>query len=772
MRVYVDSDCQQQITQTKTEIEELDEKFAAFPPADPSEYVLIGNRVSQYHITHGIDCSGFSDREMIRKSIEVIAGDYKVFEVRFLYGKGAKSRTDSGYFDDPATAADAVYKHSQKHPDAACYLLLNEPHESLHARAYNRIKDWASETSKDEDILCRQRILIDIDPIRAAGIPSSNFEYGYAEIVNNKVLSFLRQHGISPMLVAASGNGIHDILDVDLPNDDESKTLVEDFLSAVAHEFRNDDVVKIDCTVFNAARICRLWGTDNRKGDSTPDRPHRKSRILYLAEKVETVPIAALKAVAALAPPKNNGKIKNSTSTSTQPKSNRVSELPRMLDDYGVEYRPATPTGEQICKLQLAECPFDSNHKCPDSYVCEYANGNKFFKCSHVSCRSKGWREFTEQTGIVAGKIETMPEDESLSRFFGKDISELEPFVDQQPDWLVDGIFTTDEPIIYGARSKCCKTLTLEDLAVAVASQTPWMGVFNVPKRRKVLFITGEANNRRAAKDLAKACKVRGLKFADLSGWLRIEAIEFPSLPSEKDCAAINKTIVDNDIEVVIVDPLYRGLTGVDANRLLEMGAAIKNFQRACQPALLILSHHVIKSAAKEYGSPPALEDMTGAGIAESCGQWWLVGRNEKYQWDWQHDLCVQYGGREGQGGGKRIVFDEQNWTFQVDGWHEYREQAEAERQQKKDDARRDNEDRKRATARSLILKAVRNVKTPQSKSAIEELSGAIQADFRSVFGELVREQTLVVRPYIDSMGRRQTTGYLHAEYAAEYDSQ
>jgi len=27
--------------------------------------------------------------------------------------------------------------------------------------------------------------------------------------------------------------------------------------------------------VFNPARICKLYGTLSRKGDSTPERPHR-----------------------------------------------------------------------------------------------------------------------------------------------------------------------------------------------------------------------------------------------------------------------------------------------------------------------------------------------------------------------------------------------------------------------------------------------------------------------------------------------------------------
>jgi|GEM_PF-2886514 len=367
---------------------------------------------------------------------------------------------------------------------------------------------------------------------------------------------------------------------------------------------------------------------------------------------------------------------------------------------------------------------------------------------------------------------DTKPGDTKKPRssFAGIDASELSAYATQEPDWLVDGIFTIDEPLLVGARSKACKTLQLTDLAIAIASQTKWMGIFEVPKRRKVLFITGEANYRRIAKHIQKACKARGIAFADLKGFLRVEAIEFPSLPAEADRAAIRADVQEHGFEIVIIDPLYRGLAGVDSARLSEMGSAIKGFQAACAPAMMVLSHHVVKSAAREYGEPPQLEDMTGAGLAESCGQWWLVGRNEKYQWDWKHDLCIQFGGREGQGGGKRILFNEATWTFDVDCWHKYTEQSQAELQKKRDDVRRDAGERKRSAARVQIIKAVRNIKTPQSKNQIREACGAVQADFRYVFPEMVRELTLIQRPYRDSQNRFKSDGFLLNEYVSEYD--
>ena len=358
----------------------------------------------------------------------------------------------------------------------------------------------------------------------------------------------------------------------------------------------------------------------------------------------------------------------------------------------------------------------------------------------------------------------------SRRTFAGVDAAELQTYATQEPDWLVQDLFTADELLLVGARSKGCKTLQLVDLTVAFASGTPWMRAFEVRTRRRVLFVSGETNNRRMSRHLERACRVRGLSFSDLAGMVRVEAVNFPNLPSPDDLRSIERTVKRHGIEVVILDPLYRGMAGVDAAQLNEMGSAIRNFQAACFPACLILSHHVVKSAAREYGTPPSLDDMTGAGVAESCGQWWLVGRNEKYGWDGMHDLCVSYGGREGQAGGKRIVFDERAWTFEVENLIDYIASEDEERQRQLDARKSEAETRKRNQARVKIVAACRNIKTPQSRTRIRDTSGQSGATFGAVFSELVTEETLLVRPYRDARNRIVTEGHILAEYAPQYD--
>ncbi len=98
----------------------------------------------------------------------------------------------------------------------------------------------------------------------------------------------LRGAGFGDPVVADSGNGGHLLYRVDLPNDQRVTDLFQRMLRGIAARCAPDDV-DIDLTVYNAARICKLYGTMARKGDSTTDRPHRRSSILEVPEYLATL---------------------------------------------------------------------------------------------------------------------------------------------------------------------------------------------------------------------------------------------------------------------------------------------------------------------------------------------------------------------------------------------------------------------------------------------------------------------------------------------------
>ena len=80
-------------------------------------------------------------------------------------------------------------------------------------------------------------------------------------------------------IMAISGNGYHLLYRIDLPTNDDG--LIERVLLALCERY-SDDSVTVDRAVHNPSRITKVIGTLARKGDDTPDRPHRRSELLEI----------------------------------------------------------------------------------------------------------------------------------------------------------------------------------------------------------------------------------------------------------------------------------------------------------------------------------------------------------------------------------------------------------------------------------------------------------------------------------------------------------
>ncbi len=72
-------------------------------------------------------------------------------------------------------------------------------------------------------------------------------------------------------------------------------------------------------------------------------------------------------------------------------------DLRRNLQDHGIAFREAK--SDKGVKLQLEECPFNPDHRAPDSFVAQYDNGMTIFSCSHDS--SVNTSGLTFEKGLV-----------------------------------------------------------------------------------------------------------------------------------------------------------------------------------------------------------------------------------------------------------------------------------------------------------------------------------------------------------------------------------
>jgi len=220
----------------------------------------------------------------IRHGLSLYHAPGEFFELRFLdvpNGKW-KAKTVAGYFNDLDLAAKVA---AQYDGHGQCYVTLNSLKPGIESRYFNRVEENPKITTGDNEIAHRRRLLIDLDARRPSGISADDAQHEAAKAKARVIFQSLRdEHGWSnPLAVIDSGNGVHILYALDLPNDNEARDIVKHTLESLDHRF-SDDVIQVDLTVFNAARIVKIPGTLAMKGDPTPERPHRRSRILWQPE--------------------------------------------------------------------------------------------------------------------------------------------------------------------------------------------------------------------------------------------------------------------------------------------------------------------------------------------------------------------------------------------------------------------------------------------------------------------------------------------------------
>jgi hypothetical protein len=326
--------------------------------------------------------------------------ELRVLHVTQKYGKPA---TVAGFYDGrhlPDMATDAL----KLTPLAkGVYLTINPLAPDILARCANRVQiAGTGDLAGDTHVVGRRWLYVDVDPVRLAGISATDAEKAAAHRVAGAVRQHLDGLGWPAPILADSGNGYHLFYPLDLPAADGG--LVQRCLAALAVRF-DTDAAKVDKAVHNAARIAKLPGTLARKGDPTPDRPHRRGGILEIPSEIRTTPLELLEALAAEATPTTSAYIPGTPPPPATPRpfrsaGNHRLDVARWLAARGVAFRvKAGPDAKGRTIYVLAVCPFNADHRDPDSCVMQAVNGQLSAKCLHDSCSGKSWQDFKAMIG-------------------------------------------------------------------------------------------------------------------------------------------------------------------------------------------------------------------------------------------------------------------------------------------------------------------------------------------------------------------------------------
>ena len=321
------------------------------------------------------------DETQIYKWCDIFGKSGSLVEVRVIDSKG---KIYSGYVKSVDAIINAIRPYDRMH--VQIYFTLNEINDGCYSRVqHDKIIPVSSKepTTGDNDIDRRKFVLIDLDPKRPAGVSSTNAELELAHRLAVVVYRFLITQGFSEPIICKSGNGYHIVIPCDMKSDDESKDVICKFLKAISMIF-TDDKVDIDEKVYNASRICKLYGVTAKKGENTVERPWRQSEIIKVPIEIKPTDIAYFKKVAAMYPEEEKPNRYNNYSTERF-------DLTNFLNSHGIGYKTERVAGGT--KYILDHCPFNDQHKHKDAVIFQRDGGAIGFICLHNSCSGKTWRD-------------------------------------------------------------------------------------------------------------------------------------------------------------------------------------------------------------------------------------------------------------------------------------------------------------------------------------------------------------------------------------------
>lgn len=177
--------------------------------------------------------------------------------------------------------------------------------------------------------------------------------------------------------------------------------------------------------------------------------------------------------------------------------------------------------------------------------------------------------------------------------------------------WLVRGVWPSGAYGVHAAEPKAGKTWSALDLAVSVASGTPWLGSLPVDDPGPVLVFAGEGGDGNVVRRIRAIAASRQVKPEELP--MRV-CTRAPKLNDDAAMAVLGDHLRATRPRLVVLDPLYLFARGAKLGDLYAMGELLEVPQLLCAEigASLVVVHHYNRQRDQTGANR-----ITGAGPAE-----------------------------------------------------------------------------------------------------------------------------------------------------------
>lgn len=203
---------------------------------------------------------------------------------------------------------------------------------------------------------------------------------------------------------------------------------------------------------------------------------------------------------------------------------------------------------------------------------------------------------------------------------FTRPISELLAMEEEEPDFLVDQLFTVGSNGWVAAEPKVGKSWVVIELAYTLSTAQPFLGRFAIKQPRRTLYIQEEDSVQRILRRFKKIVKGDPLRPPPDDAYLRWSVRAGVRIDNLTWLEALRQEIIAFDAEVVILD-VFNRLHGSDENKQADMTAILNNLTRLTNDygCSFIIVHHNRKP--QQGNEARGNQMMRGSGVLAGWGE-------------------------------------------------------------------------------------------------------------------------------------------------------
>ena len=310
---------------------------------------------------------------------------------------------------------------------------------------------------------------------------------------------------------------------------------------------------------------------------------------------------------------------------------------------------------------------------------------------------------------------------------------------DYRVKYLVDGILAERQPCIIAGNEKTLKTTIAIDLAISIATATPFLGTFAVNEATRVGIMSGESGLGTLQETAARICAAKGIDLASIGV---VWSDELPDFDDLRDMDGVAEFVKRDELGVLIIDPAYLCMDpdGREGS-IFKMGAMLGRIAKVCLDAgatPAVVHHNKATAPGREF-HPAELQDIAWAGFKQFARQWILLARQERYEpGTGNHKLWLTAGGSNGHGTLKALdiregIYPHRRWDLTVTDSTEARA-ATTEAEQSANEQKQSKTVDRHADKLLDVLKAM---PTPVFKAALKDRAKGSGGTFAKAWARL-----------------------------------